>query len=312
MAAVTLATAFSGYSASEYTPRINGTLRARLEATSADGGAYRFQVRNARFSLTGNIAPTISYFFNTDLCDRGKMKILDAWGRVGLGGGVAWQMGQFRMPFGVEPYRAPHTYIFANRSFIGKQVCNYRAVGMQLSFARGPVTVEAGAFNPGTIGDHETWNNRLTGAARILYKTGGFTFSGGGSSLMVGELRANMLGLSGRWAAGRWQAEAEYMHKHFNGHRYAATHAWCVWGDYVMPVNAGQFNQLSLQARADGMTAHAADPVRNRLTAGATLTYAGGPVHADVRLNAEKNFFRRSSAPVGEGDKLLIELVVRF
>ena len=76
-----------------YVPEIHGALRTRYEM-DLDGDGSRFQVRNARVSLAGKIAPTIDYFAQTDLCDRGKMKILDAWGRIGIVRGLAFQAGQ--------------------------------------------------------------------------------------------------------------------------------------------------------------------------------------------------------------------------
>ena len=67
----------------DLTPRLHGTFRARWEG-GLDGEGSRFQVRNARVSIDGAVAPGIDYFFQTDLCDRGKMKILDAWGRIAI------------------------------------------------------------------------------------------------------------------------------------------------------------------------------------------------------------------------------------
>ena len=295
-----------------YTPQINGTIRSRWEMETQEGES-RFQVRNARLSLTGKIAPQISYFLNTDLCDRGKMKILDAWGRIELGGGASFQAGQFRMPFGVEPFRAPHTYFFANRSFIGKQVCNFRSVGAKVGVDISPFTIEAGVFNPTTIGDHETWNKKVTAAGQVILRTGDFKFVTGGQTVMTEGTRANLIDGAAGWSRDRWTVEAEYMHEHFTHDAYKACHAYNLFANYAMPVKAGIFNRLSFQGRWDGMTRHANDPARNRITVGSTLTYSASKVFADLRANYEKYIYRHNAeGPQGERDKVVLEMVIRF
>lgn len=116
-----------------YKPQIHGSFRGRYEMETRDGYS-RFQVRNARMSVQGSVAPTIDYFVQVDFSDAGKFKFLDAYGRIALGRGWKIQAGQFRMPFGVEPFRAPSNYLFSNRSFLGKQGFNYRQVGAKLVF----------------------------------------------------------------------------------------------------------------------------------------------------------------------------------
>lgn len=295
-----------------YTPQINGTIRSRWEMETQEGES-RFQVRNARLSLSGKIAPQISYFLNTDLCDRGKMKILDAWGRIELGGGASFQAGQFRMPFGVDPFLAPHTYFFANRSFIGKQVCNFRAVGAKAGVDIAPFTIEAGVFNPTTIGDHETWNKKVTAAGQVILRAGDFKFVTGGQTVMTEGARANLIDGAAGWRRDRWTVEAEYMHEHFTHDAYRGCHAYNLFGNYAMPVKAGIFNRLSFQGRWDGMTRHAADPARNRITIGSTLTYSASKVFADLRANYEKYIYRHNAeGPQGERDKVVLEMVIRF
>ena len=96
-------------------PTVRATVRARFEASTVES-LYRFQVRNARVSIGGKIIPQIEYFVNTDFCDRGKIKFLDAWARAYITGGLDLRGGQFRMPFGVDIHRGPDNYYFSNRS----------------------------------------------------------------------------------------------------------------------------------------------------------------------------------------------------
>ena len=41
-------------------------------------GAGRFEVRNARVSVTGNVLPIVAYKAEIDLSDEGSIKMLDA------------------------------------------------------------------------------------------------------------------------------------------------------------------------------------------------------------------------------------------
>lgn len=311
----------------DYRPEIHGTIRARAEADTRHG-EYRFQVRNARLSIAGRIAPSIDYYFNTDFCDRGKIKILDVWARMHLSRCLAFQAGQFRMPYGVEPFRSPHTYIFANRSFIGKQVCNVRAVGVKVIYAPGslPLKIEAGAFNPTPIGDHSGWSDALAYAGKVSCRLGNVTLTTGVQSVIPDSVRANLIDGCVAWSSGRWTAEAEYMNKHYTNSTHETCHAYSLFANYVMPVNAGVFNRVSFQGRFDGMTDHSNahrdetgclvtdDRTRNRVTLGATIGYVrSANMFLDLRVNYEKYFYHADvAAAPGDSDKVLVELVLRF
>lgn len=309
-----------------YVPVFHGALRPRWEM-DLDNDASRFQVKNARVIMTGYISPAIDYFVQTDLCDQGKMKILDVWGRLELARGLNFQAGQFRMPFGVEPFRAPTNYIFANRSVIGKEVCNVRAVGAKVAytFPFMKMTIEGGAFNPTSIADHNVWVKTLSYAAKADYTIGDFTLTGGFQTIVPDEIRINLIDAAVGWNYGRWTTAAEYMNKHYTHESHPTCHAYNIFVDYTMPVKAGIFNQASFQGRFDGMTDHSSgsrddegnlssdDHARNRITIGATLSHVYRILHADFRINYEKFFYQHGFKPTeGGGDRLVAELVIRF
>ena len=312
-----------------YVPEIHGALRTRFEHDFDNGGS-RFQVRNARVTLNGYIAPSIDYFIQTDLCDRGKMKILDAWGRIAVAKGLKFQAGQFRLPFGTDAFRGPGNYVFSNRSFIGKDLCNVRGVGAKLSYTiplsgYQQLSIEGGAFNPTSISDHEVWIKELSYAAKGIYTIGNVRLITGVQSISPDSIRVNLWNASCTWTTGRWTFEGEYMNKHYTHHAHKTAHGWLLWTDYAMPIKAGVFNRASFQARWDGMTAHSdgkrddtgalwsTRPARQRVTAGATVTYAHKALHCDQRLDYEKYFYRSGAiVPPGEGDKICAEMVIRF
>lgn len=304
-----------------YVPNIHGALRARWDLDTRHGD-QRFQVRNARVTLDGKIAPSIDYFIQTDLCDAGTMKILDAWGRFRIVKGLTFQAGQFRMPFGVETFRAPQNYIFANRSFMGKQVMNYRAVGAKVVYALpcAPLTLEAGVFNPKAIGNHNPWNRTATYAFKAAWRISHVTLTASYGSIKPYDVRANLIDGALSWDDGKhWLVAAEYMYKHYCHSEAKPVHSWVAFADWHMPVKLGVFNRWSVQLRGDGMTRHMAmdqtkfDAARNRITVGSTLTYSYKILHADVRVNFEKYFYHSDFTPaVGDSDRLVAELVIRF
>lgn len=312
-AALMLCASFTA-AAVDYTPRLGGVLRTRWELKT-ESGDQRFQVRNARVTLTGNLAPSISYFFQTDFCNSGKFIFLDAYGRIDVLKGLYVQAGQFRMPFGIETFRAPINYYFSNRSFMAKQVMNYRAVGAKAAYKipDTPLKVEFGVFNPTTISDHTKWNRTVTYAgSATLTLPNDLSLTAGYASIKPASVRANLVDACLEWHGGPWLLCAEYMYKHYCHRAAADVHTYVAFADWHRPVRLGAFNRWSVQARYDGMTDHAnmttlaIEDARRRLTIGSTLTYTYKALHADVRLNYEKYFRFRGS------DLFVAELVIRL
>lgn len=309
-----------------YIPEIHGTLRPRYEL-EPDNMDQRFQVRNARLSLEGGICPVISYRFQTDFCDCGKFKVLDAWARIAMSDNFSVTAGQTLMPFSIEAVRSPHLYYFANKSFVSTGVGASRGVGAKFAYRipRLPLALEAGIFNNATISDHEVWQKDLAYTAKIRYAVGEVGIEGGFKSAAPDSVRINMADMSVTWAPHRWVIEGEYLYKHYTHRSFRPSHAYSAFASYWHPVRVGVFNRVSVQGRWDGMTDHSSgkrdndgalfltDAGRNRLTVGATLSYVYSKVRADVRVNYE-NYFYHSGVKVkrGEHDKIIVELVVRF
>lgn len=313
----------------DLTPHIHGTIRARWEMDT-QGGENRFQIRNARLNISGMIAPSIDYYAQTDLCDRGVMKILDAWGRIAISPSLKFQAGQFRLPFGTDCFRGPGNYIFANRSFIGGTMNNVRGVGAKLSYSfnmgdGSMLTVDGGAFNPTSISDHNVWVKEMAFAGKAVYSAGNLKIAAGAETLIPDSIRINSFSASATWTCGGWTVEGEYLNKHYVNRAFKPSHGYNFFADYGFPVKAGVFNRASVQARFDGMTAHSSgkrdkegllianNPARNRITLGGTLTYSYKFVRCDVRLNYEKYFYHEGyKVPNGDGDKICAEMVIKF
>ena len=310
----------------DYMPKIHGTLRTRYEMATQDVMS-RFQVRTARVSVSGNVAPFIDYYLQTDLNDRGAYSFLDAWGRVAVTNNIKVSLGQMRIPFSVDASRSPHQYYFANRSTVGKLVGQQRGVGGKIAVALpgSGITAEAGVFNTHSISQHKVWERTMDASCKARYTFGNMFVEAGFESVMPDSVRINQIDGAIHWGAGRWMVEGEYLYKHYTRDRFTPTHAWNVMADYRMPIRTNTFNYLSLQARYDGITAnsqgtrdddgllYATQPRHQRATVGATLSYVHPKVSADLRLNYE-NYFYPSDAevPVDDKSKVVVELVIRF
>ncbi|MDE6125582.1 MAG: OprO/OprP family phosphate-selective porin [Muribaculaceae bacterium] len=311
-------------------PKIHGVIRTRYEGEwgGDDGWRQRFQVRNARVSLEGQVLRQLSYFIRVDACDRGTMKFLDAYGQWSLPASFRIRAGQFRVPFGVDVFRGPGTYIFANRSFVGKNLANVREVGVQGGYYGRPglpLTVEAGVFNSKPMADHEVWQKGMDFAAKATWKPGGFTVSASYLTMKPYGVRMNLVDGTFGWNRGRWVAEAEYQHKHYERVALGDTDAWSVFASYALPLRKTVFDNLSFHGRFDSMTANStgkpgeaggltySEPSRRRITAGTMLEYLRAPLRVAVRVNYEKYFYDSGvEAPAGADDKIVAELVIKF
>lgn len=310
------ATFASAADAVDYVPHFHGAIRSRLEINTCSGD-YRFQVRNARLIMQGQVADGLDYFVQTDLCDRGEMKILDAYGRVRLMRGLTVQAGQFSIAYGVENVRSPQNYVFTNLAYIAENIMSHhRAVGAKLAYALPslPLTVEGGVFNPSVITNHTAWHRSVGWSGRATWLVGQWSVSGSFASLEPYETRANFVDAAVVWDdKHHWLVTAEYMYEHYTRGAAPVAHGWMAYADWHTAVRVGTFNRWSVQGRFDGMTRHAplkdvndVDPRRNRLTLGTTLSCVHGAMHADVRLNYERCF------ALSDADRLVAELVIRF
>ena len=164
-------------SGERFTVQVHGTVRGKFEY-QPDIDKGRFEVRNARFSLSGNLLPMVAYKAEIDLSDEGSIKMLDAYVRLAmLRRSLNFTIGQMRVPFTIDAHRSPHEQYFANRSFIAKQAGNVRDVGATLGWTFGravPVTLEAGIFNGSGLTDQKDfWTDRFNYSAKAQARFAG-------------------------------------------------------------------------------------------------------------------------------------------
>ncbi|MGN0086053.1 MAG: porin [Alloprevotella sp.] len=322
----------------DWLPSVSGVVRAKAEWQTGEGEA-RFEVRNARIALNGQLLPALSYKAEIDLSDEGNIKMLDAFGEVRPFAfhdakstvPLRLRIGQFRVPFSIDAHRSPYEQYFANRSFIAKQVGDVRDVGLMAAWRFGtaaPLTLQAGAFNgSGLTNQKNYWTKSFNFSAKAEWVLPfGLTLEA--SVQKVSPTGGSVYLYDGgfNFRRGRWTLEAEYLRKHYTSADFKDVNAFDAFAAFDIPLRK-TLQKISLRGRYDAMSDHSSgslneqgrlqvdDVARQRLTLGPTLCFDTGhkKTAAELRLNYEKYFYDDiSRAKASERDKLVLELMVHF
>ncbi|WP_291530241.1 porin [Bacteroides sp. UBA939] len=312
----------------DYLPEVHGTIRSKYEYQTGMG-AGRFEVRNARVSLTGNVLPIVAYKAEIDLSDEGQIKMLDAYARLFLIKDFTISAGQMRVPFTIDAHRSPHQQYFANRSFIAKQVGNVRDVGVTLGYTFGtevPVTLEGGLYNGSGLTDQKKWHKEVNYSTKAQFRFAkklNLVLSAQG--IQPQDVKINSYDVGLFYESGRLHIEGEYLYKTYADNAYDDVHSVNSFINYDLPLRK-VFNKMSFLVRYDMMTSQSdgkatdaetgalitTDYKRHRVTGGLTFSF-GKAFQTDLRLNVEKYFYAKNSiAKESEQDKVVLELMVRF
>lgn len=312
----------------DYLPEVHGTIRTKFEYQT-EMAASRFEVRNARISITGNVLPIVAYKAEVDLSDEGQIKMLDAYARLFPVKHLTVTAGQMRIPFTIDAHRSPHQQYFANRSFIAKQVGNVRDVGVTLGYKLGteiPVTLEGGIFNGSGLTNQKEWHKEVSYSAKAQFLFARkLNLALSIQSIQPQSVRVNSYDVGACYEAGRFHIEGEYLYKTFSDNAYQDVHAVNSFINYDLPLRK-VFSKMSFLARYDMMTSQSdgktidketgalvtTDYKRHRVTGGVTFSLSKA-FRTDLRLNFEKYFYAKNSiAKESEQDKIVLELMVRF
>ena len=317
------------------TPEVHGTIRGKYEFQTEEGEG-RFQVRNARVSLDGDLTKVVSYKVEIDLSDEGKIKMLDTYTRIKPVRGLDFTIGQMRVPFTIDAHRSPHLQYFANRSFIAKQVGNVRDVGATLGYSFNvgfPIILQAGMFNgSGLTNQKDFWTSNVNFSAKAqFFFPRGFNLTLSTQKIRPDDVSVMMYDAGAYYHAHGWHAEVEYLYKHYGHGAFKPVHALDAFVSYDIPLRRCFFTKVSPLVRYDYMSDHSDglrynadgdedadgrlvinDYRRSRLTGGVTLSL-GLPFVSDIRLNYEKYFYRDGAvAKPSERDKIVVEFMTRF
>ena len=316
------------------TPKIGGTIRSKYEYQTEEGEG-RFEVRTARINVTGKVAPEVSYKAEIDLCDEGKIKMLDAYTRLTPWKTLQFTIGQERVPFTIDAHRSPHQQYFANRSFIAKQVGNVRDVGAEIGYTWNvgfPIVVNAGVFNGSGLTDQKDyWTKGVNYSAKAQFLFPNVNLVLSTQKIKPSDVTVTMYDGGLTFHKGGFIAEAEYLYKHYSRNAFHDVNAFDGFVCYDIPVRnpKSMIKKVSPLARYDFMSDHSDgkrydatdtelgalkinDYKRHRVTGGITLSLAK-PFISDIRINYEKYFYRKNAiAKTSEKDKFVIEFMTHF
>ena len=327
MAWLTLALPSFGQKKIDNQPQIHGTLRGKYEYQTEDKKG-RFEVRSARVSISGRVLPKVEYKAEIDLCDEGKIKMLDAYTRLELLNNLHFTIGQMRVPFTIDAHRSPHLQYFANRSFIAKQVGNVRDVGCMLAYNTRigfPITLEAGIYNgSGLTNQKDFWTNSINFSAKASM------FLPCGLNVVLSAQRIKPSCSVMMYDTGVYyhrkglHLEAEYLYKHYKNNAFEAMSSVDAFASYDIELKKGFFKYITPLLRYDYMGDHSdgilneegklfiTDYKRHRITGGVTLSI-DKPFLSDIRINYEKYFYDKNAIPkISERDKFVIEFMTHF
>lgn len=318
----------------QWMPHASGTIRAKGEFQT-ERGEGRFEVRNARIGLDGQVTHALLYRAEIDLSDEGRIRMLDAYAGYQPWQGLLARIGQMRVPFSIDAHRSPHKQFFANRSFIAKQVGDVRDVGLSVAYEarRWPISLEAGVFNgSGLTGQKDFWTKSFNFSAKLQVRPiPGLTLQASMQKTSPGGHDTYLYDGGVSWQKNGWLLETEYLRKHYAGEAFTDVNALNMMCGYEIPLRPkgkpgrqAQLNGLRLLLRYDAMDDHSdgtadeeghlqlTDAQRKRLTGGVTLRF-GKKLHSELRLNYEKYFYGESSAAKpSEHDKVVLEMMVHF
>lgn len=313
------------------TMKIGGTLRGKVEYQT-DDEKYRWEVRTARVNVSGKLTDKVEYKAEIDLCDEGKIKMLDAYTRIHpFSPDFQFTIGQERVPFTIDAHRSPHQQYFANRSFIAKQVGNVRDVGAEVgyTFRPGfPIVTRFGVFNgSGLTNQKDFWTDNVNFSGKVEAALPiGLTLEASVQKVKPGPVNIMMYDAGMTYKNKGFIAEVEYLYKHYADDAFDPVGAFDSFVCYTIPVKrSDSFIQFwSPLARFDYMDNHSdgtagtdgklyiTDYKRSRITAGVTLSI-NMPFVTDIRINYEKYFYDDDATPkVSEKDKFVIEFMTHF
>lgn len=330
------------------TPQLHGILRGKYEY-EPDLDASRFEVRNARLSVEGNLPLRSSYKLEVDLCDESQIKMKDAWVRLVPYKNLRATIGQQRMPFTIDAHRNPSAQYFANRSFIAKQVGDMRDVGFQLGYditdadGRKVLSADAGIFNGSNLDNQKTaWFSSPGYSARLqYYPVKGVAIVPSIQHQLIANREASYTSVDlGAYyeiplthsdgQGGSLHLEAEYLRKFYAKDAFDDCNAIDAMAIYKQKLKSEKsyIQAISYLLRYDYMDNHSdgkkgfvegttilqqSDAERHRLTAGLTFHVANKSFPTDIRLNYEKYWYPNNGTPKeSEQDKLVAELMIRF
>lgn len=298
-----------------YNPKVSGCVRAKYEYNLSTE-SHRFEVRNARFSVSGNVVPIIEYKAEIDLSDEGVTKMLDAYVKVNALKNLEIYMGQMKIPYSTDNLRSPHQLLFSNRSFIAKRISkNLRDIGAMASYKipiSMPIKIDVGVFN-GSGFNNPKWVKTVNyGARTVIEPLKSISLSGNYYAGEMDDHHVELLGAGCGYKLGHFVFETEYASKWAKDTlgNAVTSYAFFAYGLYHFELKNKTLKRITPAIRYDFFDSDNSTDVfePGRITAGLTFGFSK-LTFADIRLNYEKYYYK--TLP-NVDDKFTIEFIAKF
>lgn len=309
-----------------YIPDFMGTLRARYEYLPSHN-LSAFKVRTLRIGVDGYVAPVMRYNLMVDFSDWGKIKLVNAFVGLTPVKGLSLNLGQQRMPFSLSAHRLTCEQFFVNRNFVAKYG-GIRDVGFMAgySFPKIPLTLQASVFNcSGVDAEKHFFTNTYGFSAKAFSKfLPNWYATASTARIKRGTAFNQDWDVGAFFDNGLWHVEAEYMRKNYAHGVFTPVNAFDFFAFRNFPIEKHHVAGISGAIRYDYMSDHstgtpsdegiliADHPECHRLTLGTTLAFMT-KFQAEIRLNYEQYFYRKSVVPpLTDDNKLVLEVIAHF
>jgi len=315
----------SAISALRKSIRYDGVIKAKWEA-SANDGSMRFNIRNSRLGIRGDVSEYVSYRVQMEFSNEGVFAPLDLFGVLKPTNRLSISLGQLSIPFENQYIISPSEMMFANRAFVGKFfTLGTRDIGAVVRYDfplnAFPLEGEIGIFNGGRINNPQ-WTKRPSYAARLIAgRMDGFRTSAKLYHYTGETIEMMLWGADVHYANRRLRLEAEIMSRtaHTTSPDLFGTY---IQGTYIFNLNAPKmFHSICPTFRWDAMGYNVIDSGLdvNRLTFGINFGLDLKPFDSTLRINYEQYFVRNGYFPEFDNrdrhvsdNKATIELLIRF
>lgn len=321
----------------DYKPQLEGIVKVKFEESLNNGDA-RFNVRNSRFGVRGNLSESMNYRVQIEYSDEGKLKPLDIFVAYKVGA-VTFSLGQQQYSFSTDLGRSPIQNIYANRNFLTKYITTYadttgkvqsvgsRDIGGLFTFDLQrwlPLTLKIGAFNGGGTNQAPEWSGKFNLSAKAMYgKKEGLQVA---ASAYIGHTpygqNLRMFGGELRYIGKRLTLDSELAQRSFEQLDTYTLTAGFVQGFYKLDLPKNNFAKyaaptLRYDFIQDCLYAAAPQPFdAQRVSLGVNFGVLEKMFKGEIRLNFEKYILKKSHAALGTGqllhDKFTLEMVVAF
>jgi hypothetical protein len=305
--------------------KFDGVIKTKLEVSTEDG-VMRFNVRNSRLGVRGDIGEYISYRVQVELSNEGNFAPLDLYGILKPAKGLSINFGQTSIPFDNQYIISPAEMMFSNRAFAGKYFSpGSRDIGAVVNYRfpleAFPLEGEVGMFNGGTINNPQ-WTDEPSYAARLIAgRMDGFRTSVKLYHYNSETVEMFLWGADVHYASDRLRVEAEAANRTSHTARRDLFGTY-IQGTYMFDLRNGKmFHSLSPAFRWDAMGYDVMDAGFdvNRLTFGLNFGLDLKPFDSTLRIDCEQYFVRNGDFAEFDNrdlhvadNKVTLELVLRF